>query len=182
MENFNDITKKQVVKIMLLSPIMGGILSSLYLIMYLIYTLLNSTLYESSGFNSILIEFLKLSPLMVLISFVFSYVLGFFLLIPLYFLKVRYEWSDNVFWFFNGLVATFLGMFVAYAYSDINAVIVFVIFISFFSCGLFNASLFTASRNMIIKNHKRLAEFAKENLNDLNVEDKDSFIVDDLKK
>lgn len=166
------ITPKQTVKLILLAPIMGGILSSLYFTLYLIYTLLNLKIYSSLGLGGFLIEFFKIFPLLLLGCFALSYVLGIFLLVPSSFIQKRYELNDSSFWFLNALAATVIGVSIGYSYSNVNSVLVFVIFISIFSCGLFNASLLTESRKIIIKKNKNL-EIANKKSND---SDKDNFI------
>lgn len=152
----------KIIKLILLSPFIGGILSSIIFNSYLIYTLIKEDVYNLSGLGGFGIAFIKLMPLMCIISFIISYLVGFLLLVPTFLIKKKFELSDNIFWIINGLFGTVLGVIVGYSYSHVNAVLVFVVFVSIFSCSLFNASLLTSSINMMRKNKERLEKIKEE--------------------
>lgn len=149
------ISKKQKVKLILLAPLAGGIIGSISFILYLFLTMIMTGVYGRLGFVNFITEFLKLSSLMMLLSFVISYVLGLFILIPTYFFKNKYNLSDNKFWFINCLVTSVLGITVAVAFSNSGPLLVFILFFVFFTCGLFNSSLLTSSINYIVKDFKQ---------------------------
>lgn len=151
-ENLNKIKTSKFLKLVALAPLAGMLLTSISFIIYLFIIMVMTDVFGRLGLGGFILEFLTISSLMVLLSFIISYGVSVVIMIPSYYIKRKYDLSDNKFWSLNCFVTSVLGLWIAISFiSNGGPLLGFIIFLSFFCCGLFNASFLTSLLGYIKK-------------------------------
>lgn len=133
------------IKPSLLAPILGATIATFFMLLYVFLfseaqLSLNKLL---SIINIIPITFF----LLLIISYIFSFIGGFILLK----LKERYLWTDKLFWVYCTLTGLTIGLVIGLIdfYSHKSIVKLVFILLSFMFASLFNASFYTSLKEQI---------------------------------
>lgn len=142
-------------KYALIAPLLGAAFSFFILITYSIIMIWSEhKVLKLDIFNGFLL-FLKLTPTLILISLLFSYILAALSFFPFYNIRLNSKWSDGKFWFFNSLVGSIIGLIITFSYSiNINPFLMFITFTISFLSSLFTASLYTTLIKMRFQNEQ----------------------------